>query len=340
MREIHLFAGIGGGIYGGILLGNKCVGAIEIDEFCCQVLKQRQDDGWMEKFPIKNDLTKISGESYKNTFDILCGGFPCQAFSTAARGRNIQEKDLWKEMFRFVKQSEAPIVFGENVTRKAIEFAEKDLLKVGYKIVIIMLSNSLLGANHQRNRFWLLGVKKGEEERLYALHSKLQKEPLLSGHFWSYDIHGCGTPLSPKERRKQLKGLGNAQSPIVAATAFRLLVNKLVKILKGPLLQKNRLNSLAPSKRELSEVFKPKKSWIYEKHGSDFGFIHTPTTMANYSAPSMMKHKGCRNFVEVFNQPNPDNAEWLMGFPINASSPCKLKKNNFDIWKSFAKKCE
>ena len=77
IKEFHLFAGIGGGIYGGTLLGHTCCGGVEIDTNCQKVLKQRQADGWMEMFPIYGDLTKLSGKQFKGTFDILCGGFPC-----------------------------------------------------------------------------------------------------------------------------------------------------------------------------------------------------------------------------------------------------------------------
>ena len=108
IKEFHLFAGIGGGIYGGELLGHKCCAGVEIDQFCKKILLQRQVDGWMPKFPIFDDVTKIDGSKYKGTFDILCGGFPCQAFSYAAHGNNIEAKNLWPYMYEFVKQSDAP----------------------------------------------------------------------------------------------------------------------------------------------------------------------------------------------------------------------------------------
>ena len=44
-RELHLFAGIGGGILGGMLLGHRCVGAVELDPHCRKVLEARQRDG-------------------------------------------------------------------------------------------------------------------------------------------------------------------------------------------------------------------------------------------------------------------------------------------------------
>lgn len=74
IKEFHLFAGIGGGIYGGMLLHHKCVGGVEINQYCQTVLKQRQSDGWMNEFPIYDDITTIDGKKFKEKFDVLCGG--------------------------------------------------------------------------------------------------------------------------------------------------------------------------------------------------------------------------------------------------------------------------
>jgi hypothetical protein len=54
--------------------------------------------------------------------------------------------------------------------------------------------------------------------------------------------------------------------------------------------------------------------------------------MANYACPSMMKHQGCKNFKIVFGRPEPNNAEYLMGFPIGASALTKLTKENYVKW--------
>ena len=48
----------------------------------------------------------------------------------------------------------------------------------------------------------------------------------------------------------------------------------------------------------------------------------------------MMKHQGCRNFKAVFGKPEPDNAEYLMGFPLGASNPQPMTIDNFNKWKS------
>ena len=50
-------------------------------------------------------IRALNGNDIIGDFDILCGGFPCQAFSHAARGANIAEKNLWLEMFRVVQEA-------------------------------------------------------------------------------------------------------------------------------------------------------------------------------------------------------------------------------------------
>lgn len=323
IKEFHLFAGIGGGIYGGELLGHKCCAGVEIMPYAQSVLNQRQKDGWMPDFPIYGDLCSLNGTEFKGQFDVLCGGFPCQAFSTAAHGKNIKEKNLWGEMLRFVQESEAPVVFAENVVLRAIEKAKEDLENVGYKVVRCRLSCSDLGADHQRNRFWLLAVK---DENVFAkIASHINSLPVLDGEFWASDISEVGGEVSNghKERRKQLLGVGNAQSPFVVASAFRILVNR---------LQNNQTEmSEIVSEEEIKEVFFIKPTWIQTSF-NNIGLVHTPTTMANYACPSMMKHQGCRNFTKVFGRPEPNNAEYLMGFPLGASALAEQTKENFDKW--------
>ena len=320
IREFHLFAGIGGGIYGGILLHHKCVGGVEINKYCQTVLRQRQQDGWMDKFPIYDDVTKLDGSDFVGKFDVLCGGFPCQAFSHAARGNNKSEKNLWPYMFSFVKQSKAPIVFAENVTREAIEIAMEDLRSIGYKVKHCKLSCEQLGADHLRVRYWLLAVN--DNEKLSLLSNQLNKLPKLKASCWSVDPSTLSYPTDIEARAPQFLGVGNAQSPFAAAVAFRLLVNRHVE---------NRIDKVHIIEEELNKVFIKTKTWIKEHYGDDF-LVHTPTTMYNFHYPSMQKHPVCRNFVMVFGRAYPLNFEFPMGFPIGASSPNSLDKKNFELW--------
>ena len=344
IKELHLFAGIGGGIYGGELLGHKCCAGVEILPYAQRVLKQRQEDGWLPKFPIYDDLCELSGDAFKGQFDVLCGGFPCQAFSSAAHGKNIASKNLWKEMFRFVKESDAPIVFGENVVMRAIERARKDLEGVGYRVARIRLSNQDLGADHLRYRYWLMAVK--DETAFSKLAEQIRKLPKLTGRCWekSPQTVAAKIPLEEIDRTDQLLGVGNAQSPLVAASAFRILVNRLSeKVDKRRAGKKPKVKDEVVSSEEISSVFDKRKTWMRKTYGDDFGRVHTPTTVANYCCKSMSKHVGCRNYVKVFcddrgmpeneRHPMPTDAEYLMGFPLGASCPHPLVKDNFTTWK-------
>ncbi len=322
IKEFHLFAGIGGGIYGGKLLGHTCCGGVEIDDFCKQILSLRQQDGWMDSFDIYGDITELNGAHFRGSFDILCGGFPCQAFSHAAHGNNISEKNLWREMFRFAEESEAPIVFGENVTFKAIDTARNDLESLGYKVKVCKLSCGEIGADHQRNRYWLLAVK--DENIFEKVKKHILSLPKFKTGFWSFSPFENSYESDEETRRRQLKAIGNAQSPLVAASAFRILVSRHIKDTND--------KETKVSQDEIDEVVERTQTWIKGKYGVEKGFVHTPTTMANYSCKSMMKHQGCRNYNEIFGRPRPSDAEYLMGFPIGASILDNNGKDNYESW--------
>ena len=80
MLELSLFTGAGGGLLGTRLLGWTCVGAVEIDEYCCKVLDARQREGHLDEFPIWNmDIRKFNREiagSYAGMVDLISAGFP------------------------------------------------------------------------------------------------------------------------------------------------------------------------------------------------------------------------------------------------------------------------
>lgn len=321
IKEFHLFAGIGGGIYGGKILKHICCGGVEINKYCQDVIRQRQKDGWMDKFPLYDDITNLSGNKFVGKFDVLCGGFPCQAFSHAAHGKNIADKDLWAEMYRFVLETNAPVVFAENVTLKAIEKAKIDLEHSGYIVERCKLSCGNIGADHRRDRFWLLAVK--DSKTFNKIEKHIDSLPKFHFAYWTRPINENGLVVKISNRREQLKAIGNAQAPLAAATAFRILVNR---------HKYGKFHQVNVDREELNLVIELTQTWIRNTYGKNFGYVHTPTTMANYSAPSMMKHLGCRNFKKVFDIPAPDNAEYLMGFPLGASSLQPMNKENIKRW--------
>ena len=66
--------------------------------------------------------------------------------------------------------------------------------------------------------------------------------------------------------------------------------------------------------RSDAQVF-PRKTWVQTTFGSGIGYLHTPTTVANFCAPSMQKHQSCRNWVATFGRVSPWAFEYLMGWP-------------------------
>lgn len=229
MRELHLFAGCGGGILGGLLNGHTCVGASEIDPFCQNVLRHRMADGSLPSFSVYGDIKQLSGLDFVDSFDILSGGFPCQAFSTAARGANLASKNLWPEMLRFILESQAPIVFAENVQEKPIAKAKQDLEGNGYRVECCLLSAADLGACHRRNRYWLCAYSDSSSKLFSRLHDETRKLPKLSQGVWKGKLKSPRMANELSHRMDKLKATGNAQVPVVAAVAFRILVHRLGK---------------------------------------------------------------------------------------------------------------
>jgi len=89
VNELALFAGAGGGILGGKLLGWRTVCAVELDGYARRVLLARQDDGCLPPFPIWDDVRTFDGKPWRGLVDVVSGGFPCQDISVAGGGAGL-----------------------------------------------------------------------------------------------------------------------------------------------------------------------------------------------------------------------------------------------------------
>lgn len=173
MHELALFAGAGGGLLASALSGWKTVCAVELDWYCRCVLIKRQNDGLTTSFfPIWDDVRTFDGRPWRGVVDVVSGGFPCQAFSSAAAGNNTAD-DLWPEMRRVVADVAPRYVFAENVSRKAIDAAADDLESMGYETRCIELSAQDMGADHVRSRCWLLAYADDPRKLLRAIHAEV-----------------------------------------------------------------------------------------------------------------------------------------------------------------------
>lgn len=222
LRELAIFAGAGGGLLAGLVLGWRTVCAVERDEFAASVLVQRQNDRILPAFPVWDNVFTFDGSVWRGIVDVVSGGFPCQAYSSAAAGANVAD-DLWPEMRRIVADVAPRYVFAENVARKAIDAAADDLEQMGYKTRCIELSAKDLGADHVRGRCWLIAYTDDPGELLRAVNAKVEVLPGMAENVWRSDPGVTRVSDGLAHRMDRLKASGNGQVPIVAIGALAAL---------------------------------------------------------------------------------------------------------------------
>tara|TARA_R100000654_G_scaffold71546_1_gene102644 strand:+ start:24459 stop:25169 length:711 start_codon:yes stop_codon:yes gene_type:complete len=234
VNELALFAGAGGGILGGSLLGWRTLAAVEINPFCRRVLLARQRDGCLPEFPIWDDVSTFDGRPWRGYIDIITGGFPCQDISTAGAGAGISGKrsGLWSEMARICSEIMPRFIYVENspmLTGRGLDRVLMDMAAMGYDARWGMLSAADTGALHKRKRIWVLantnGLRKPQQEG---------REQVFGRRLGDSGSEECGSRWPPEpsvgrmahgvaDRVDRLKALGNGQVPRVAASAFLML---------------------------------------------------------------------------------------------------------------------
>ncbi len=163
IRYFSMFTGVGGFELG---IGNraKCVGFSEINQYASQLLRAK----WPE---IKNhgDATKINPGELPE-FDMLCGGFPCQAFSIAGkrRGFNDTRGTMFFEIARILAVKRPKIVLLENVKGllnhekgKTFSVILETLDELGYETQWMVLNSKFFGVPQNRERVFIIGSLRG-----------------------------------------------------------------------------------------------------------------------------------------------------------------------------------
>jgi DNA (cytosine-5)-methyltransferase 1 len=166
LNELALFAGAGGGILGGHLLGWKTVCAVEWEQYPASVLCARQNDGLLPPFPIWDDVQSFRGEQWRGIVDVVSGGFPCQDISSAGRGAGIdgERSGMWGEMARIICEVQPRFVFVENspmLTSRGLGRVLGDLAAMGFDAKWGVLGAADIGAPHKRDRIWIVGKHMG-----------------------------------------------------------------------------------------------------------------------------------------------------------------------------------
>jgi DNA (cytosine-5)-methyltransferase 1 len=163
MNELALFAGAGGGILGGHLLGWRTVCAVEWEPYPASVLMQRQNEGVFAPFPIWDDVRTFDGRPWRGRVDVVSGGFPCQDISAAGKGAGIngERSGMWGHMARIIREVGPRFAFVENspmLTSRGLGRVLGDLAAMGYDAEWGVLGAVHAGAPHKRDRIWIVGT--------------------------------------------------------------------------------------------------------------------------------------------------------------------------------------
>ena len=161
LKHLDLFSGIGG-----FSLGLESAGLVETVAFCdfdkyCQQVLNKNFPG----VPVYGDVKELNYDKLKadgiNQIDIITGGYPCQPFSVAGRKKGEQDpRHVWPEMFRLIKELRPTWVIGENVgghIKLGLDTVLENLESEGYTARTFSISASSVGANHKRERVWIVG---------------------------------------------------------------------------------------------------------------------------------------------------------------------------------------
>ena len=162
LKVIDLFSGIGGFALGLESTGYfETVQFVENEKWCQQILAKN-----FPGVPIHDDIKTYN--TYQGVeADVVVGGFPCQPFSVAGKGKAVQDdRHLWPEMFRVIRQTKPTWVIGENVRNivsisdgMVLEQVYLDLESQGYEVQSFIIPASAVNAPHQRYRTWIIGYR-------------------------------------------------------------------------------------------------------------------------------------------------------------------------------------
>jgi DNA-cytosine methyltransferase len=173
LKVLDLFSGIGGFALGldstGIF---ETVKFVEKDKYCKKVLEKN-----FPNIPIEEDIKDVKGK--EGDADVIVGGFPCQPMSVAGKRKGTgDDRYLWPEMFRLIREIKPQFVIGENVQGiiniqdgMVLRQVQDDLESEGFEVQCFLIPASGIGAWHQRYRVWIVG----HSEHNGSLTSKIER---------------------------------------------------------------------------------------------------------------------------------------------------------------------
>jgi len=247
MNYLSLFSGACGGdlAFQHLLTGFKCVGYVEIDDYCQRVIRQRQKDGLLDEAPIYGDIrTFISegyAERYRGMVDLITGGDPCQSNSSAwTHGKRSEH--LASEFIKTIRIIRPTFIIRENPAGVRCDAPSPDwkfkewVESLGYTATLTEIRACCMGADHKRARVFVCAeLTDTHGKRLEGWDSqKTEKDgensnpsiqTLVQNYTWPdvSDPYAYGSNDGLACRVDRTRAIGNGQVPQVAATAWRIL---------------------------------------------------------------------------------------------------------------------
>ncbi len=243
MRHGSLFSGIGGFDLASEWMGWENVFHCEWNPFGQKVLKY-----YWPKAISYHDITKTDFSVHRGRIDILTGGFPCQPYSMAGKRKGKEdERHLWPEMLRAIREVQPTWVVGENVLGLVnwdggLVFHEVqiELEAQGYEVQPYVLPAVSVNAPHRRDRVWFVAYSKGFRQQRTMANRKMDREerftfctewnewfkkPTSSGLCSRNDgiSHKLDGITFSKWRAESIKAGGNAIVPQVVHQIFKAI---------------------------------------------------------------------------------------------------------------------
>lgn len=192
LTKLSLFSGIGGDDLASEWAGIETMAFVEIDPFCQKILKKHWPDT-----PIIGDIHDVTRDKLREVtsrdyVDIVAGGDPCQPRSIAGKRRGREDdRDLWHEMFRVIREFRPAWVVNENPTgRLTMDFHEvlSDLESAGYETRSFVIPSCAVNAPHRRDRLYIVGYSRSGrlsrkqwcEPRQESTHRLMEPQPVIA----------------------------------------------------------------------------------------------------------------------------------------------------------------
>jgi len=146
---------------------------IEREAYAAAVLVKRMEEGNLDQASVWDDLATFGGKPWRGYVDIVTAGLPCQPYSVAGRREGDKdERYIWPEFFRIVREVQPSLVFLENVPGLLAWFRPigEELSGMGYQFEAGIFSAAEVGASHQRKRLFVLAhsLRTPEQQRGYG----------------------------------------------------------------------------------------------------------------------------------------------------------------------------